>query len=842
MRFKLQSIGLIVLLISSLASGQSEAPLRGTVSAASGGTAGQDTAGQDTAGKDNDRTYLPKVQLSLRYESNPAEERTAITDDSGHFEFVDLHPGRCTVKVIDPQFEETPTVVDIAAGRENEVEIFAHVRAVQQNVSVTADQAQVDTSTSDTSARSISQTTLQSAPLISERFQDALPLLPGVVRGPDGLINIKGARAGQSGTLVNSSSAVDPVTGEEAISLPLEAVASVKVLDNPFSAEYGQFAGAVTEVETRSGTDQWKYLVTNLFPRFRWREGGVRGLESITPRFTVAGPLVADKLYLFQSFDYRFVRVPMGSLPPLARDQQFETFDSSTQLDWSASATNHLSTNFAFYPEITKYAELNTFNPESVTPDFHQRGYMLAFHDRNFKESDLLETSFAVKRTDFDVYPSSGITGSLTLYPEQNFGTWYNHEDRNSWMYEFSQVYHKSNLHALGTHLLSLGYSYDHSTYDGTVANQPVIVEREDHTTSQDITFGAPASLNATSNTLAMYVQDHWSPSQRVSLDLGLRVEHDSLSTSDIAAAPRLGFVIAPTPDNKTAIRGGVGLYYDKIPLNIATFSGYPAETVTRFAPDGSTMLGEPTTFDHTLASSDVRLPYSVAWTLQLDREIKPTMLLRLGYEERSTHRDFFVEPVQSFDSSTADLDLMNNGRQRYREFQVTWRWQPSQRATLYTSYVRSYAHGELNTFGQFFGNFPDPVIRPNQFGALPYDAPNRLLFWGSLKMPLKLEFFPVLDVHSGFPFSQVDDNLNFVGQRDSQRFPAFASLDVQVIRPFHIKIFHQGHTLKAGIKVFNATSHFNPRDVQQNIASPNYGALSNSVGTEFRGKLELDF
>ena len=55
------------------------------------------------------------------------------------------------------------------------------------------------------------------------------PLLyvPGVVRGPDGLLNVKGARASQSGFLVNSASVTDPVTGESAINLPLEAVQSV---------------------------------------------------------------------------------------------------------------------------------------------------------------------------------------------------------------------------------------------------------------------------------------------------------------------------------------------------------------------------------------------------------------------------------------------------------------------------------------------------------------------------------------------------------------------------------------------------------------------------------------
>ena len=215
MRLKPPSIALMVLLLLPPAIGQSVARLRGTVS---------------VVGADNEPSYLAQVQLRLECDSNPAEVRTGKTDDGGQFVFSDLLPGRCTVKVIDSQFEETPIKVDIVAGQDSEVDVHAHVRDVRENVTVTGEQTQVDPSSSDTSANSISQATLQSAPLISERFQDALPLLPGVVRGPDGLINIKGARAGQSGSLVNSANAADPVTGEEAISLPLEAVASVKVL------------------------------------------------------------------------------------------------------------------------------------------------------------------------------------------------------------------------------------------------------------------------------------------------------------------------------------------------------------------------------------------------------------------------------------------------------------------------------------------------------------------------------------------------------------------------------------------------------------------------------------
>ena len=79
---------------------------------------------------------------------------------------------------------------------------------------------------------------------------------------------------------------VTALTGESAINLPIEAVQSVEVLTNPYTAEYGQFTGAVTTVQTKSGSDKFHADETSFFPRprrrsasagrERWRSGGRR--------------------------------------------------------------------------------------------------------------------------------------------------------------------------------------------------------------------------------------------------------------------------------------------------------------------------------------------------------------------------------------------------------------------------------------------------------------------------------------------------------------------------------------------------------------------------------------
>src|SRR5438094_8743383 len=136
---------------------------------------------------------------------------------------------------------------------------------------------------------------MRRAPLAGERCQDALALVAGVVRGPDGVVNISGARSNQSALMFNSADGTDPVTGEDAIELPIDAVSAVQVRGSAFAPEFGLSAGAVTTVETQRAGDAWHITVNDLEPRLRRRAGEFRGIESWTPRFTIGGPLVKGK-------------------------------------------------------------------------------------------------------------------------------------------------------------------------------------------------------------------------------------------------------------------------------------------------------------------------------------------------------------------------------------------------------------------------------------------------------------------------------------------------------------------------------------------------------------------
>jgi len=98
------------------------------------------------------------------------------------------------------------------------------------------------------------------------------------------------------------------------------------------------------------------------------------------------------------------------------------------------------------------------------------------------------------------------------------------------------------------------------------------------------------------------------------------------------------------------------------------------------------------------------------------------------------------------------------------------------------------------------------------------------------------------VEVRSGFPFSLVDEQLDFIGARNrAGRFPKFMSFDVQVTKSFRVPFFEK-HKARIGAAVFNITNHFNPRDVQNNVGSPRVGQFFNSLGPSVRGKFEIDF
>ncbi len=287
-----------------------------------------------------------------------------------------------------------------------------------------------------------------------------------------------------------------------------------------------------------------------------------------------------------------------------------------------------------------------------------------------------------------------------------------------------------------------------------------------------------------------------------------------------VAFAPRFGIAYSPGKERKTVLRAGTGLFYGRVPLLAADFTGNPNRIISDFNP-ADQMLGGPVFFQNEYIANGTgpliqRIRHSpntssrsFVSSAEVDRTLWTGAVLRLSYLYSSTRDLFVIDPITGAGQPTGVLGLQSTGRERYSEAEVTLRFHPVKDGDLSISYIWSRSRGDLNTLGDILIPFEQPVIRPNVYGIRPSDVPQRVVVWGTFHLPYSFVLGPVVDLHTGFPYSKVDERQNYVGLPNGQRFPRFFSLDFQAFRDFRFPLGHSNsRKIRLGFYMINLTNH----------------------------------
>ena len=201
--------------------------------------------------------------------------------------------------------------------------------------------------------------------------------------------------------------------------------------------------------------------------------------------------------------------------------------------------------------------------------------------------------------------------------------------------------------------------------------------------------------------------------------------------------SPRAGMSVSLLPDGRGILRGGVGKFAERTPLTVGAFTQYEAQTVTRYAASGEA-LGPAVTFAHTLGDV-LKTPESVVETVAWDQRIERRFFFKAAYLHRDGSHAYIVDP----DVNRGLLTLSSTGASKYWELETTGRFLASEHRDLTVSYVRSRSTRDLNDYDQFYGNFRNPIIRPNTNSLSPTDVPNRLIVRGNIGLPGQWVFVP---------------------------------------------------------------------------------------------------
>jgi hypothetical protein len=831
-------LGLLAVICAAHAQGLTGS-VKGTVSATSGNGAARPE-------------LLPGASLTLVNRDVPTAIFKSVSDETGNFVFLELPAATYTLTAEAKGLPAVTREIKLTTGANLIVEIIL-APTVSESVTIREEEGLLSAGESTTS-NTIRAAKLEQLPLRSDDYRGAAPLTPSVVRDNGGADHIKGTRSGENAYTVNGADVTDPVTGNLAFAIPLEAAGSVRIEDNPYSAEFGKATGGASILETKTGGDKFKFGAARVFPTFHNIIGGK--IDSFRPRVTFEGPLIRKRLNFLQSFEYRFSRIYVPSLSEPNDNSTSEAFSSFTQFDLTVNANNRLKLVGALFPEKRRYVGLNTFNPQETTPNTKQRGTLFSVSEQAiFQDKSFLSSLLAYKTFGFDVY-GQGLR-PLVLIPDENRGSYFADTRRSAKRWQWQEQYFARTFQLAGLHSFKLGSELDYTTLTGQFYFRPIEIRRPDLTLSQRIDFISPTDIDRSLMELGGFIQDRWEINPSLTLDGGVRFDRNSISHKN-EFSPRVSMLYRPFTSDRTIIRAGTGLFYARSALSTRYFepenredervgngalglssqTNFPTRVVTTYDRNGQTILDGPREFLNVIRDP-FRDARALRLSVQIDQRIGKHLTLRTGYVHRYTKNEPIITPELS-DDGGGFLVLKSRGVSRYNEFQAMALYDDRRFHNWTISYTWSKARGNLNTADNFLGDFPAFVVRPDQYGALPFDAPHRFLAYGEIKAPYGLTVIPALDIRSGFPFSVVNDRLDFVGIRNSERFPAFLSLDVTVLKSFTIPFLDK--PARAGAIIFNVTDHFNPRDVQSNLSSLQFGQFFNSLGTSVRGKFEIDF
>ena len=761
----------------------------------------------------------------------PEEGVTAATDRLGRFEFLGLEPGQYTLLCGAAGYQPLERTLEITDTPPPLFQIVLPTELVVHQKVEVREQATVLSTQQVATPTHLSTPALRSLPLVEQKFKAALPYVPGVVRTTDGKLNIKGVPETQGMLLVNSAETTDPVTGSFSINVPVAAIDSLQVYKNAYNAQYGGFAGGLTSIHARPPADSWHLELQNVPPNPLIEAGSVVGIGDWNPVLYVTGPLVANRLSFSETFAYDIDKLIVRGLPWPNDEIRVHDFNSFTNFQYVFSPHHLATASVMIFPLRRQYANINSLIPQTAASDYGQTGFSASVTDQLMTSNQGIFSFMAhVMQFNSNAHGEGGL--DMLITPNGWGGNFFNTYRRHSQLEEGQATYKVPAQEWGGKHEFTVGGGFLHRSFDGSSDSRPVQILRLDGTLAEQIDFSGPGSLSAVDFAGDFFVSDHWVPTEPLSLDLGLRYSGQTLGPH-ADGAPRVGFAYSPGRGGKTVFRGGGGLFYGHSPLLSGNFPGNPTRELSYFDEAGN-LEAPPVVlqnlYGHVPAPGFIiaslrglhSVPHNWSWNLEADRELTPRVVLRVSYVGSNTNRLFIVDPEPQLPTGPALL-LNDHGASAYRELESTVHLRLNESSEWNFSYVYSRARGDLNTLAEVYVPFEEPDIRPNYYTYLPSNTPQRLITWGRFKTHVwGIMAAPVIDLHSGLPYTPVDVLQNYVGEPDVDRFPYFFSLDLKLSKEFRLPFpIIKKHLMRGALTLFNVTNHSNPRDVFNSTASP---------------------
>jgi hypothetical protein len=763
-----------------------------------------------------DQTGLPLPGVQIDVERNGQIVRTLTTQGDGTFEILESSESDIVIATLDG-FETTRVAV---GGIRPIVMPVAHATEVTQ---VTASALTSSGAAMERLGSTMTSPLAQRLPTPRPRILQSLPLLPGVVRGPDGQLRIGGTRPHESSLWIDGFDVTDPVTRTSTIDLPNESVKGMAVLRDPIAATFSGVLGSLASIETTPGGDNLRAGIQGFIPRPRLTNYGLGKIEGFFPRAYAGGSV--GRAHYFTSAELNFERVPVPGVTSRSGRPDIGATGVTTfaRLDFDVSSRQRLTFDGLFSPGHTSFSELSPLRGPEASPDVRTRDIVVGLVDRLILGPSDLVTIRVGSVAHGTALAASG-AGDALLRPTGWTQNWFATVDHWGTQRAASVTWDHSGLQAHGTHTISVVSNLRHRAMDAAIDEQPIRVLDDQDRLVRLVEFGPGVRIRAVDTTGGIGLRDLWDVTAKLQVDLGVRGDRGA----ETVWSPRVGVRLALDDNASTVLKASAGRFVGFAPLGAFGFGQFPGRRDSFYDPLTGAL--ERST-EYQAAVTTIALPRADGVAFDVEHRITPHLEVEAGVRARHGSQ----LPTVTMPAPGALL-LASTGETRYRELQLSVRqtWRADTQA--FVSYVWSSSRGNANDFGTMFTSLTTPFIEPDASVVIPGDVPHRLRAWATFGLPQSVVVSPSLDWRTGFPYSVLTLIRDYAALPNNARFPSYFAADLTVFKTF--EIYHR--KIDLGLQFFNLTGHFNPRDVIAVEGSSRFGQFTNSFGMTLGGYMQV--
>jgi len=768
---------------------------------------------------DSQGAAVPGAAVSVRQiDTNLTVQATTQAD--GRFRFPYLKIGRYELRARLQGFKDSARTLVLSAGSAFDIPIILEVAGIDTAVIVVADTHLLETARSQI-AGTVPQAEVQSLPMNGRNFLDLALLVPGVSPTntnstqlfaetsavPGQGLSIASQRNLSNSFIVDGVSANDDAAGLSGMTFGVDAIEQFQVVTGGGQAELGRALGGYLNVVTKSGTNAVHGSLYGFF-----RDAIFNGKNALTGTtlpmdqqqfgFSLGGPVRRDRTFYFTNIERkvldqtgvvaitpenlatlnaRLAQVGYQGLPVTTGIYPNPVHSSNLlgKIDHQFSGADQFSVRYARYDVRSDNSRgVGNLNAPSNSTGLDNGDQSIAVSNVwTISSNTVSETRAQISHGDLKAYSTDQIGPQVAITGVATFGTFSSSPTRreNTLYQAVSSLSHRAGAHALRAGVDFL-FNDDTITFLRTFRGSYTFSSMANfligNYNGYAQTFGDPV-VNQTNPNVGFYAQDEWRAGSRLTLNAGIRYDLqflETINTDTDNVSPRVGFVWAPAASQSLLVRGGAGVFFDRVPLravaNALLSAGNTTDVARLHQPQVTgilpTQAGAPTFPDilpdrlpstalvsFTTMDKDLQNAYSKQANIEVERTLGGSRTISVGYQY-FRGENLLMQINQNVPTCAAAgtnngcrpvAAYMNNGQYRgagdsnYHGLHVTYLQRPTHWSSVRVSYALSKS---MNDLGEaFFSQPTDPANLMKDWGRSDNDQRHRLVISASVNSPM---------------------------------------------------------------------------------------------------------